>query len=67
MDEEDKRIIQIDDSYDKIHFRYGVIGINDMRRDLMHWETLLTSSMLQRPVKVIIDEPYEETYIWRDY
>jgi hypothetical protein len=35
-----------------------------MARDLEHWETLLTSSMLQRPVKKIIDEPFENIEIW---
>ena len=58
MTPEEQASIEMDESYDKIHFRYGVIGIQDMRRDLQHWETLLTSSMLQRPVKVIIDEPF---------
>ena len=37
-------------------FRYGVIGIKDMIRDLKYWETLLTSSMMQRPVNKLIED-----------
>ena len=37
-----------------LKIRYGVISTEDMLRDLEHWETLLTSSFLQRPHEVII-------------
>jgi hypothetical protein len=35
-----------EDGLKDIHFRYGIIHINDMKRDLKYWETLLTSSMM---------------------
>ena len=35
--------------------RYGVIAIDDMLRDLKLWETLLTSSFMQRPHEVLIE------------
>jgi len=41
---------------DDFYMRYGVIGINDLARDLEHWETLLVSSMMQRPVKMLVNE-----------
>ena len=34
------------DKQENVHFRYGVIGINDLKRDLKYWETLLVSSMM---------------------
>ena len=34
--------------------RYGVIDLDDMLRDLEHWETLLTSSFMQRPHETLI-------------
>ena len=30
----------------KVGLRYGVINMNDLLRDLEHWETLLTSSFM---------------------
>lgn len=36
-----------------IDLRYGVIQENDLERDLQHWESMLVSSMMQRPIKVI--------------
>ena len=39
---------------DKLHLRYGVINTNDLLRDLEHWETLLTSSFMQRPHDILI-------------
>lgn len=50
----------------EVYFRYGVIQINEMVRDLQHWETLLTSSMMQRPIKRIIDNDYQNLKIWED-
>ena len=38
-----------------LKIRYGVIDIDDMLRDLEHWETLLTSSFMQRPHEVLIE------------
>ena len=38
---------------DKLKLRYGVISLEDMLRDLQHWETLLTSSFMQRPHEVL--------------
>ncbi len=34
--------------------RYGVIAIDDLLRDLQHWETLLASSFMQRPHEVLL-------------
>ena len=36
-----------------IMLRYGVINMDDMLRDLQYWETLLTSSFMQRPHEVL--------------
>lgn len=38
-----------------IRFRYGIVGINDLTRDLRYWETLAVSSMMQRPIKTLIE------------
>jgi hypothetical protein len=46
--------------------RYGVIGINDLARDLEHWETLLVSSMMHRPIKILVNETHEFKDIWGD-
>ena len=51
---------------DDFYMRYGVIGINDLARDLEHWETLLVSSMMQRPVKMLVNEQHENLDIWGD-
>ena len=37
-----------------LKLRYGIIEIDDMLRDLQYWETLLTSSFMQRPHEVLI-------------
>ena len=37
----------------KCKIRYGIINLDDMIRDLQHWETLLTSSFMQRPYEVL--------------
>ena len=37
-----------------------------MKRDLKYWETLMISSMMQRPINTLIDiDPEEE--IWEKY
>ena len=46
--------------------RYGVIGINDLARDLEHWETLLVSSMMHRPIKMLVNDQHESLDIWGD-
>ena len=33
--------------------RYGVIGFDELKRDMQHWETLLVSSMMQRPINTL--------------
>lgn len=33
-----------------------MIQHEDLLRDLQHWETLLVSSMMQRPVKTIVND-----------
>ena len=40
-----------------LKIRYGVISKDDMVRDLEHWETLLTSSFMQRPHETLTDVP----------
>lgn len=52
---------EIDDDHDNVHFRYGIVHINDLVRDLKYWETLMVSSMMQRPISTIIecDPQYE--------
>lgn len=43
-----------------LKIRYGVIELDDMLRDLQHWETLLTSSFMQRPHETLIcDEKHK--------
>ena len=49
-----------------------MIGIDNLIRDLKYWETLLVSSMMQRPIQKLIDIEDrivvndEESYIWDD-
>lgn len=38
----------------KVNIRYGVIEVDDMIRDLEHWETLLVSSFMMRPHEILI-------------
>ena len=40
---------------DKVKIRYGVISLDDMLRDLQHWETLMASSFMQRPHEILQD------------
>lgn len=35
--------------------QYGVIQYDDLVRDLTHWETMLVSTMMQRPIKTIVN------------
>jgi hypothetical protein len=49
--------------------RYGVIGMQDLVRDLRYWETLLVSSMMMRPIRKIIDKDgvIGKGEIWENY
>jgi len=49
--------------------RYGIIGIQDLMRDLKYWETLLVSSMMQRPIWKIVDTDgiVNPSKIWDNY
>jgi hypothetical protein len=49
--------------------RYGVIHTEDLVRDLLYWETLLVSSMMQRPIRKIIDTEgiVKQGEIWGNY
>ena len=38
----------------KTKLRYGVINMDDLMRDLEHWETLLSSSFMQRPHETLV-------------
>jgi|LauGreDrversion4_2_1035121.scaffolds.fasta_scaffold72922_1 hypothetical protein len=44
-----------------VDVRYGVIQYDDIVRDLKHWETMLVSTLMQRPIKTIVknDEVWE--------
>jgi hypothetical protein len=42
-----------------VHFRYGIVNTGDLVRDLKYWETLMVSSMMQRPFKNIINTDLE--------
>lgn len=46
---------------EQVDVRYGVISYENLIRDLCHWETMLVSSMMQRPIKTIVkhDEVWE--------
>ena len=35
------------------NIRYGVIDLDDMLRDLQHWETMLSSTHMQRPFETL--------------
>lgn len=37
----------------KMDIRYGVIELDDLKRDLTYWETCLASSMMQRPGTIL--------------
>jgi len=37
-----------------------------MQRDLKYWETLMVSSMMQRPIKTLIDSDHD-LHIWDEY
>ena len=37
-----------------VDVRYGVISYENLARDLEHWETMLVSTMMQRPIKTIV-------------
>lgn len=50
----------LDESEKKeISLRYGVIEYSDLVRDLRTWETLLASSMMQRPHSLLTEMPTE--------
>ena len=49
----------------EVKLRYGIINLPDLIRDLEHWETLMVSSMMQRPIHTLIDDP--ELHIWDNY
>lgn len=36
--------------------RYGVIQYDDLVRDLNHWETMLVSTIMQRPIKNLVKD-----------
>lgn len=50
---EDQSLPKIDDKPQKVNIRYGIIELDDLARDLEHWETLLVSSFMHRPFEVL--------------
>jgi hypothetical protein len=36
-----------------VNIRYGIIELADLLRDLETWETLLTSTFMQRPFDIL--------------
>ena len=36
--------------------RYGVVEMQDLKHDLLYWETLVVSSFMQRPVTILKDD-----------
>lgn len=63
-----KMLEDSDEEYEEeiIRFRYGVITMDNLLRDLKYWETLAVSSMMQRPIKpIIICEKHPE--IWETH
>ena len=45
---------QDEDLGTEVDVRYGVIAYDDLVRDLRHWETLMVSQIMQRPIKTIV-------------
>lgn len=38
-------------------FKYGVVSVADLTRDLTQWESLYISGRMQKPIRVLSDEP----------
>lgn len=49
LDNNDEIKVMSDGEEQSVKMRYGIISLDDMLRDLQHWETLLSSSFMQRP------------------
>ena len=45
-----------DKKIDDINLKYGVIQYDDVVRDLRYWETLLSSSLMQRPYTNLLED-----------
>eukprot|EP00347_Sterkiella_histriomuscorum_P021408 403334078 len=58
---EDTEVIDQTGKLEYLNLRYGVIQYEDLVRDLSYWETMLVSSLMQRPIKTAInsDEIWE--------
>ena len=39
-----------------INLRYGIVAYNDMVRDLSLWESLVSSTFMMRPHKVLTEQ-----------
>ena len=46
-----------------LKLRYGIVEYNDMLRDMNHWETLISSSLMQRPFKIITEDKLTDQHI----
>jgi hypothetical protein len=46
---------EFEENQKEVHFRYCIVNTSDLVRDLKYWETLMVSSMMQRPMKTLIN------------
>lgn len=46
--------LSLPDSKEQIKIRYGVVEYADMIRDMQHWETMVTSTFMQRPFEELV-------------
>ena len=47
----------------QISLRYGVVQYEDMVRDLKYWETLLSSSFMQRPHEILTETKLSDEFL----
>lgn len=50
-------------SKSQISLRYGIVQYDDMIRDLKYWETLLSSSFMQRPHEILTENKLPDELI----
>jgi hypothetical protein len=55
---EDKEF-EFEENQKNVPFRYGIVNTSDLIRDLDYWETMMVSSMMQMPMKTLINSDPE--------